>query len=163
MPRNAPADTAVLRATQHYPQRCHSKQAKLHSKRITHFSKQEHLLIFPWLLLTPPPAVSAYEAAACASGAFPYVVLLKQRALLAFGLFYISRVAQTGLSRARDMSHHLKLHLWVVFWPVCQGRWQHLYTLILICIEYKALRVRLCISCLVKSMLLQLFFLPPVF
>lgn len=39
--------------------------------------------------------------------------LLKQPALLAFGPFYVSRVAQTCLSRPRDMSRH--------FWNCVSG------------------------------------------
>lgn len=39
--------------------------------------------------------------------------LLKQPALPAFGLFYISSVAQTGLSRPQDTSHH--------FWNYISG------------------------------------------
>lgn len=93
------------------------------------------------LLLEGPLMQSNPEAANCAG----------------WRLFWVSRVAQSGLHRPQDVSHHFWNYIsgWFISLFVKSG--DSIFTWLLICIEYKALRVRLGVSCIMKSMLLQLF------
>lgn len=116
MPRNAPADTALLRAHSITPEvpfegNWTAQQTFYPLQQtgtFTHFFPDCCLPLYQQLVHMRHMSLCLWSILLCR-------VLLKQWALLAFRMFDISRVAQTGLCRAWDMSHHLKLHLWVFF------------------------------------------------